>query len=306
MITDPLQKETLRPVIHAVDKRDSITREELLRDYILPSRPVILTRAALKWKAMGKITPQYIREKYGHLTKTIDGVEYTYAELIDRILVSTPENPAPYPFNINIEKYCPEIIADAKPDLVYGKTDRVNHPLLPRSMMLGTEVYELFMGGNGSSFPFLHIDELYLHNQMTQLYGSKEFILFAPDQTPYLYPTRDNPKVSPIDVFNPDFEKYPLFRNARPLRVTIEQGETLFFPTGWWHSTQIHEPCISFGRVQLNRANWDLFIKDEYKNWKKKSIFLALPMLIYGKLLGQVMNFQEWIGRSSSRVNSFL
>ncbi len=295
MLTEPLQKNIVRPAqsVRTVDKRDSITREEFINEYVIPSKPVILTKAAMQWKAMGEVTPELIKQKYGHLRKKIKGVEYSFAELIDRVMVSTPQNPSPYPFNINTEKQCPEVIAAAKPDLVYGIIDRVNHPLLPRFMMHGTEVYELFIGGNGSSFPFLHIDELYLHNQMTQLYGSKEFILFSPDQTPYLYPSPDNPKVSPVDVFNPDYEKYPLFREAQPLRVTVEQGETLFFATGWWHSTQIHEPCISFGRVQLNRANWDLFIRDEYKNWKRKSVFLAIPMYIYGKLLGQLMNLQE-------------
>ena len=280
--------------VFTIDKRDSITFEEFIKEYVEPSKPVILTKAALQWKAMGEVTPQFIKEKYGHLKKTIKGVEYTYAQLIDRILVSTPENPAPYPFNVNTETYCPEVIRDTKPDLFYGKIDRINHPLMPRFMMHGTEVYELFMGGNGSTFPLLHIDELYLHNQMTQLYGSKEFILFSPDQTKYLYPTPENPKISQVDVFNPDYDKFPLYKQAKPLRVTVNQGETLFFATGWWHSTQIHEPCISFGRCQLNRANWNLFINDEYKYWKKrKSIFMALPILIYGKMLGLLMNIQE-------------
>lgn len=277
-----------------IEKRDSITREEFIREYVEPLKPVILKKAALQWKAMGEVTPQFIKEKYGHLKKTIKGVEYTYAELIDRIMISTPENPSPYPFSVNTENSCPEILRDAKPDLVYGKIDRINHPLLPRFMMHGTEVYELFMGGNGSTFPLLHIDELYLHNQLTQLYGSKEFILFPPDQTKYLYPTPENPKISMVDVFNPDYEKFPLYRHAKPMRVVVEQGETLFFPTGWWHSTQIHEPCISFGRCQLNKSNWNSYINDEYKYLKeRKSIFVALPVLIYGKILGQIMNIQE-------------
>ena len=276
-----------------IEKRDTISREEFIRDYVMASKPVILTKAALPWKAIGKITPGYIKEKYGHLKKTIKEVEYTYAELIDRIMHSTPQNPAPYPFNVNIEETFPEILQDIKPELAYGKIDRINHPLVPRYMMYGTEVYELFFGGNGSSFPFLHFDELYMHTQITQIYGSKEFILFSPEQTKYLYPKPENPKISPIDVFNPDYEKYPLFRDAQALRVNLLQGETLFFPTGWWHSTQIHEPSITFGRAQLNGINWNLFVEDEFKVWKRKSVFLAVPMLIYGKLVGQLMNLQE-------------
>lgn len=294
MIPEPVSKNTpARPVL-TIDKRDSITREEFIREYVQPSLPVILTKAAMNWKAMGKITPQFIKEKYGHLRKTIKGVEYSYADLVDRIMVSTPQNPSPYPFSVNIEKTFPELMDYMKPYLAYGKIDRINHPLVPRFMMHGTDVYELFLGGKGSSFPFLHFDELFMHTQITQIYGSKEFILFSPEQSQYLYPTPENPKISPVDVFNPDYDKYPLFRNAQSLRVTVEEGETLFFPTGWWHSTQIHEPNITFGRAQLNGTNWNLFIRDEYKVWKeRKSIFIAAPMLIYGKLAGLLMNLQE-------------
>jgi histone arginine demethylase JMJD6 len=291
-----MEIDSIIPPVQAtltIDKRDSISREEFIREYVEPSKPVILTNAASKWKAMGKITPGYIKEKYGHLKKTIKGVEYTYADLIDRVMISTPQNPSPYPFNVNIEETFPEILEDIKPELSYGKIDRINHPLVPRQMMYGTDLYELFFGGNGSSFPFLHYDALCMNTQITQIYGSKEFILFSPDQSKYLYPLADNPKRSPIDVFNPDYEKYPLFRNAQPLRVTVEEGETLFFPTHWWHSTQIHEPCITFGRAQLNGVNWNLYINDEYKDWKKRSALLAMGMLIYGKLIGQLMNLQE-------------
>jgi hypothetical protein len=160
-------------------------------------------------------------------------------------------------------------------------------------MMRGTEVYELFLGGNGASFPILHYDALCLHNQMTQLYGSKDFILYPPEQTPYLYPKEDNPKFSRVDLSNPDHDKYPLFKKAQPIKVTIIQGETILFPTGWWHSTQIHEPCISFGRIQLNASNWNAYINDEYQVRKKRNPLLAVAGLTYGKLLGQIMNLQE-------------
>ena len=277
----------------SIDKRDFISRKEFIKDYVEVSKPVILTKAAMKWKAMGKITPQYIKEKYGNRRKTIKGVEYTYAELIDRIMISTPENPAPYPFNINIGLELPEILDDMKPELSYGKIDRINHPLVPRYMLHGTVLYEIFFGGNGSSFPYLHYDLLCMNTQITQIYGSKEFILFPPEQGQYLYPGTDNPKVSPINVFNPDYEKYPLYRNAQPLRVTVLEGETLFFPTRWWHSARIYEPCITIGRAQLNGVNWNLFLNDEFKVWKGKSSLLAYAMLGYGKFAGKLMDIQE-------------
>ena len=68
-----------------------------------------------------------------------------------------------------MEKYFPELMKDIMPHLLYGKSDRVSNPLLPKFMLKGTEVYELFFGGNGSFFPTLHIDALYLHTQIQHL-----------------------------------------------------------------------------------------------------------------------------------------
>jgi histone arginine demethylase JMJD6 len=289
--TETITRATPTPL--SIDKRDSISRKEFIKDYVEASKPVVLTQAAKSWKAMGKYTPQYFKEKYGDRKKTIKGVEYTFADLIDRIMNSTPQNPAPYPFNLNIELDIPELKEDIRPELSFGKIDRINHPLVPRFMLRGTALYEIFFGGNGSSFPYLHYDMLYMNTQATQVYGSKEFILFPPEQGKYLYPKADNPKLSPIDVFNPDYEKYPLYRNAQPLRVTVLEGETLFFPTRWWHSTRIYEPSITIGRAQLNGVNWNLYLVDEFKMWEKKSKLLAYAMMGYGKFAGTVMDIQE-------------
>jgi histone arginine demethylase JMJD6 len=279
--------------IQSIDRRSNLSRKELIKEYIEPSIPVILTDAAEKWKAVGKFTPEFFKTKYGHMTKEVKGIEYTFAEFVDMMMVSTPENPSPYPFNLNVEKYFPELLKDMQPEIIYAKTDRINHPLLPRFMTHGTEVYEIFLGGKGSSFPFLHIDALFLHNQATMLYGSKDFIVYSPDQIIYMYPRHEAPKYSSIDILNPDYEKYPLFKEAKSITVTLNQGETLLFPTGWWHTTIIHEPCISFGRAHLSAANWNNFVKDESYIWRTKSSLMANLVMAYGKTLGKLMDFQE-------------
>lgn len=277
----------------SIDKRCNISQRELLAEYIEPGLPVVLTDATDHWKARGKFTPAFFKEHYGHLTKEIKGQTYSLAEVADLILTSSAENPAPYPFNLNIERFFPELLADIKPEIIFGKSDRVKHPLLPKLMLRGTQVYELFMGGNGASFPFLHVDALFLHTQITQLYGAKEFILYSPDQTPYLYPKADNAKIAQVDIFKPDYEKFPLFRHARPVRVLVEEGETILFPTKWWHTTQIHEPCISVGRVHLNEWNWADFNRDNFDVRRQRYPAVAAATLAYGRVLGHLMNMQE-------------
>jgi hypothetical protein len=288
------EAEFLKKNIQSVDKRENLSRRELLEEYVKPLIPVVLKKDATQaWKAMGKITPEYIRSKYGNMVKTVNGVDYTFSEYVDLMYKSTPENPAPYPFAINIERYLPELMDDFQPEIIFGKVNRVRHPLVPVSLFTGTDRYELFLGGRGASFPFLHYDLLSMHTQITQIYGGKEFFLYGPEQTRYLYPKEENPLASQVDIFNPDYEKFPLFREATPIRVMVEEGETILFPRGWWHTTRIHGPSITMGRVQVNGENWNSFLHDAYPYWKERIGKRAPLMMAYGKLIGPLLDLQE-------------
>lgn len=293
MVAEQVQTKPTHKGITSIDKRTNLSHEEFINRYVSKSLPVVLTDAAKDWKAMGKFTPEFFKKNYPDITKTIKDVTYRMDEFIDQMLAATPDNQAPYPYNFDIRKVFPELIADLRPEVIYGNTDRINHPLMPGKFLKGTTVYEIFLGGNGSGFPYLHVDALFLHTQITQVYGSKTFIMYPPDQTPYMYPYPDNPKFSQINFSNPDYEQFPLFREATPIEVTVNEGETLLFPSGWWHTTRITEPCISVGRVQLNGYNWNNFIRDRYVNWKKKISFAAAPILLYGKIVGAIMNSQD-------------
>jgi hypothetical protein len=79
--------------------------------------------------------------------------------------------------------------------------------------------------------------------------GRRRFSLFPPDQTPNLYPgpfelTLSGPPVSMVRMEQPDFEKYPRFREAlRHMRVAdLEPGDAVYIPYMWWHRVQALEP----------------------------------------------------------------
>src|SRR3954468_8068065 len=113
-------------MITAIDKRSNLSRKELIKEYIELGIPVVVKDATANWPGMGKITPAFFKSKYGHLVKEIKGKKYTVAEYVDLMLASTPENPAPYPCNLNLQYYFPELLADIKPEILYSKSDRVN------------------------------------------------------------------------------------------------------------------------------------------------------------------------------------
>lgn len=276
-----------------IDRHKNLSQRDLMHEYVLQGKPVILTEAALQWKAMEKWTPDFFKTKYKHIKKEVSGRTINMDEQIDLMFNSSAENPAPYPYNFDMPFYFPELLEDISPRLIYGKSDRINSSLMPKAMLQRTHVHELFFGGRAGVFP-LHFDEMFMHTQITQIYGSKEFYMFPPDQTEFLYPEKNNFKVSQIkNIFIADTDRFPLFKEATPVVEMLNQGETLFFPTHWWHTTLMPGPSITYGSSHLNMFNWNLFLNDYYRFFKQYSPVKAALLYSYGKVLGKVMDIRE-------------
>ncbi|CAN0598791.1 unnamed protein product, partial [Ectocarpus sp. 12 AP-2014] len=93
--------------------------------------------------------------------------------------------------------------------------------------------------------------------------GAKEFTIFAPSDTPYLYPETARPNISTVGLIDQvPPEEFPLFEKAKPIVVTVQPGETIYVPWGWWHATRILEPSIAVAASTANESNWSEFAKD--------------------------------------------
>ena len=75
--------------------------------------------------------------------------------------------------------------------------------------------------------------------------GRRRFTLFPPEQTCHLYPgslnfTPAGAPTSLVDLNNPDFERYPLFKLALDQAYSVElgPGDAIFIPMLWWHNVE--------------------------------------------------------------------
>ena len=92
-----------------------------------------------------------------------------------------------------------------------------------------------------------------------QVHGCKEFLLYHPDDTPYLYPQEDNPLLSRVDPYENDIGRWPRFISATPIVVNLQPGDILFNP-GYWHSTKTLSTSITVISSFWHRYNWQALI----------------------------------------------
>ena len=249
-----------------IDRRHKLAYEDFVHECLFPNKPVVLSGALDGWGAVAKWTPEYVKTKYGSMDLTIDSQDYTMGEFIDRVNSSSLENPAPYLRNAIVEELLPELLPDIQPLPQYYSPNwldcRFSHPLRSR---LHNGSPELYIGGGGAKFPFLHFDSYHTHAFLAQVYGVKEYTTFSPDQTPYLYVSPKQYNASEIsDLENPDLEKFPLFANAVPMRFELHPGEILFIPGGLWHTAKMLTPSISISVNRANASNWSKLSHDMY------------------------------------------
>ena len=246
-----------------IGRRAHLSQDEFRRNYLEPRCPVVFTDLADGWPIRARSTPDDFRRIYGNHMVHLLGQECRLAELIDWLEGSNAEKPGPYPCKFEIARDFRELLVDVVPRFPHSLPDRQESALIPSALFDGVNNLEIFFGGPGGRFPYLHYDVMHLHAWITQLHGEKEFTLYSPDQVDLLYPRSDLPWQSAIrNHHNPDFERYPLFRRARAQRVVIHEGETLFLPCGWWHTARSLTMTISVAFDQLGPDNWSDFVAD--------------------------------------------
>jgi len=225
------------PVMPA-SERQGFDRELFDREYREPGRPVIFRGAASSWPAVRSWTPAYFAEKFG-------GMEIEPS-------VGLPDTEVPYQYRDG--DYRRSMTVAQFVDLMKGGNrcyvDQVSITRYPgvdgeyHFDTLGPNDLKdvvLWMGSNTRSG--LHYD--YVDNFFAQVHGSKVVILAAPEEARNLHVFSDCHTKSQVAPQHPDLARFPRFARATLLQATLEPGDVLYLPKGWWHYFASSESSIS-------------------------------------------------------------
>ena len=56
---------------------------------------------------------------------------------------------------------------------------------------------------------------------------------------------------TPLDALAPDYDRHPKFGKATCADVTVAAGEMVYYPSFWWHQTQVRLLRVARRSVQM-------------------------------------------------------
>ncbi|KAG1678334.1 JmjC domain-containing protein 7 [Nymphon striatum] len=247
---------------------------QFYRDYVCPSKPVIFKNAIKNWPAIELWTNTYLKEKIGSTLITASITPNGYADAVINDMFVTPEEKI-YKFETFLEKLENEMT----PDVYYiqKQNSNMNDEFDILLNDIETEISWAsealnkkpdavnFWMGDKRAITSVHKD--HYENLYAVIRGYKDFILLPPTDLPWIpykeYPLGqykqnsegdfsielDNTGATvpwiPIDVLNPDCEKYPKYKYTSPLHCRVSAGDLLYLPSLWYHHVRQSHQCIA-------------------------------------------------------------
>ncbi|MGL5194866.1 MAG: cupin-like domain-containing protein [Chroococcales cyanobacterium] len=251
------QLEKLAPNYNQIQRVDSLSRTEFYENYFTQNTPVILTGIMGNWQALSRWNPQYLKQEYG--------------EVEVEVQFNRESNPL---FEREKEKHRQQMTMGDYVDLIVkgGKTN--DYYMVPfngnfdspelKPLLKDVEIFSEYIdpsnqkaciffwfGPEGTITP-LHHDPCNV--LLSQVYGKKRIRLISPNQKALLY--NQVGVYSEVDLLNPDYEKYPRFKDVEIIEVILEPGEVIFLPVGWWHHVEALDISISVSFTNFWLSNY--------------------------------------------------
>ena len=210
----------------------NMTSKQFFLDHISKYRPCLFKDYGKQWPAYGKWQNEtYLKEmagdeviyaerqndnRFAYFTEGARRVYMTYGEFLEKFKEENRTEHYYYSFE------------DPPGPL---KDDIVNPPIMDSILSLKKVTY--WHGYGTLTKP--HTDSM--ENMMCVLEGYKNFTVVPPYDRDFVYAGHGGlpNNYSPIEFVDPDYNKYPLFRQARIKTIHIAPGDCLYLPAYWWH-----------------------------------------------------------------------
>ena len=226
----------------------NLSADEFLDNFYAPGRPVILCDAIANWPALHKWSPDYLRSRVGTAPIEFQGARKSNANYeLDK-----DAHKRQMPF----DQFIDQIAAGSGNDMYLTAYNSAGNAaaLAPLAADVGAieAVLDhatgqmagmLWIGPQGTFTP-LHHD--LTNNLLVQIVGRKRVIIVSPAETAKLYNNRHVfSDIGNLADPNLDLSAFPLASSVRFHEITLEPGEALFLPIGWWHQVESLEFSVS-------------------------------------------------------------
>jgi len=260
--------------LQQIPRVKTITKQEFIKHYFKPQKPVVIERFIEDWSAYTKWNLDYMKEVAGDKMVPLyddrpvshkDGFNQPHATMkMSEYIDLLKSEPTKYRiFLWNILKEVPQLKNDfSYPDF---------------GLKLMRKLPMLFFGGS-NSHTFMHYDIDLANIFHFHFEGKKQCILFDQKQNKYLYKiphsliTRED-----IDFTNPDFKKWPALQYAKGWISELNHGEVLYMPEGYWHYMRYITPGFSMSLRAIARhpknlgsAFYNVFVMRNYDNLMRR------------------------------------
>lgn len=277
---------------------DDISPADFKVNFYEPQIPIVIKNFSKQWVAYTKWNWDYFKsivgdkkvgiynnvksDAYTPINKADDYT--TFGEYIDMI----QKGPAAWRiFLFNIFSHAPQLTKD------FTWPDEYMKGFVKRVPML-------FTGGQGS-ITHMHFDIDLSHILHTQFMGRKKVLLFPFNEQHKIY-RKPFEVLSLADFSNYydneksklDTKKFPALDVANGYEITLEHGDTLFMPGGYWHHMEYLDSGFAMSLRALNNSitgklkglwniagmrNIDTLMKktmpQKWYEWKEKKLFEA-------------------------------